>query len=284
MPKSFHLYLDETGTRKLNKNRESTEKYEAFGIGGFLIREEDIEIAKQAHDDLCSKWNINYPLHLTKIRNGNSPFGWLRRIEGDVERLRTIEAFNTDLGDCLKKFPMIGLGCVVNKQKFYTEASEQYPKSRWAICKTAFTITLERAARFAIDENRKLRVYIEASGEKDDRRLIQYFNEMKIGGNPFNKENSSKYSPLSQYELADVLYDIQVHKKSEGKLIHFADILAYPIMRGAYPDKPYWLHSFLMNSGILSDAILPTEAIPVRGIKYAHFKSSANFPLVPNAD
>jgi hypothetical protein len=73
MTKKYILYFDDTGSRDPEKSPYTTARkdgMDCFGLGGILIKEEDIEETLQKYKSFCSEWNIDYFLHSTKIRGG----------------------------------------------------------------------------------------------------------------------------------------------------------------------------------------------------------------------
>jgi hypothetical protein len=83
MPEKYLLYFDDTGSRDPDRNAciPRHDKMDCFGLGGILIKEEDIEAILQKHKSFCAEWNIDYPLHSSKIRGGQGKFGWLKKPE-----------------------------------------------------------------------------------------------------------------------------------------------------------------------------------------------------------
>ena len=81
----FHLYFDDTGNRDPDKftyaSHERDDQMDCFGLGGILIKEDDIDKIIQAHKTFCSAHNISYPLHSWSIRGGRGKFGWLKTPE-----------------------------------------------------------------------------------------------------------------------------------------------------------------------------------------------------------
>jgi len=66
----YHLFLDDTGSRDPDhiQPEQRRDKMDCFGLGGILIKEEDVEHLKQAHEAFCAKHVITYPLHSQEIR------------------------------------------------------------------------------------------------------------------------------------------------------------------------------------------------------------------------
>ena len=59
------------------------------------------------------------------------------------------------------------------------------------MCKTAYSILIERAAKYADREDRKLEVYFEQAGKKEDRNILIYTKELKVHGSPFRRIHQS---------------------------------------------------------------------------------------------
>ena len=74
MPEKYLLYFDDTGSRDPDRNECTPrhDKMDCFGLGDILIKEEDIEAILQKHKSFCAEWNIDYPLHSSKIRGGRA--------------------------------------------------------------------------------------------------------------------------------------------------------------------------------------------------------------------
>lgn len=150
MPKAVHFYIDDSGTRTID--REPTpfdpNKPNHFALGGILVLEEDEAAVRSAHHELCSKWKIDYPLHSVDIRHGSSRFSWLRRDSPEYE------PFMRDLTNALTRLPITALACVMDRPGYDRRYRETYPRSLWHLCRTVFTVAVERAAKYARDLGR----------------------------------------------------------------------------------------------------------------------------------
>jgi len=144
----------------------------------------------------------------------------------------------------------------------------EYGPRRWSLCRTAFKIAVERAAKFARSEEARLRVFVEQSDKPNEERLKGYFNALRKEGSPFNKETSAKYSPLSAAELAETLLEFGV-KTKKSITMQVADLALWPVCHGKYhPDNI--AHVALMEKGKLLDALC-SEQNGLQGIKYSCF-------------
>lgn len=59
--------------------------------------------------------------------------------------------------------------------------------------KSAFSILIERSAKYAAINNGSLMVYFEAAGKNEDNLLKQYFYDLRAKGQSFNITTSDKY-------------------------------------------------------------------------------------------
>ena len=102
---------------------------------------------------------------------------------------------------------------------------------------TAFTVVVERAAKFARGRGCRLRVHVERSDRSTDRRLQSYYEDMRSVGHPFNRDNAAKYAPLSADSLRATLLEFRTKQKT-SPLIQIADLCLWPRCTGGYaPDN-----------------------------------------------
>lgn len=52
----------------------------------------------------------------------------------------------------MRDAPVIGLACVIDWPGYNKRYAEKYAENRWMLCKTAFSVVVERAAKFAISK------------------------------------------------------------------------------------------------------------------------------------
>jgi hypothetical protein len=135
------------------------------------------------------------------------------------------------------------------------------------LCKTAFTVVVERSAKFARDSGRKLRIYVEKSDKTTDRLLRDYYDELRTTGHPFDVASASKYVPLTPAELRETLYEFKTKDKS-SPLMQVADVLLWPMCIGGY-DPSNRSYIALKDAGTLIDCKLAPEELPHKGIKYS---------------
>ena len=101
-----------------------------------------------------------------------------------------------DLQNFILSLPIIGMACVIHRTGYVNRYKGQYQERLWLMCKTTYSILIERTAKFADDNNRKLEVFFEPTGKKEDRAIKQYARDLKRVGPPFNETSSSDYRPL----------------------------------------------------------------------------------------
>ena len=138
------------------------------------------------------------------------------------------------------------------------------------LCKTAFSVAVERAAKYARKHGCKLKVFVERCDKPSDRMIESYYDDLRAKGMPFAADTSEKYAPLSQAELHETLYEFRKKDKTSPPM-QMADLYLWPMCIGGYhpENRPY---ARLKGDGKLIDCGLEAEAIPFLGIKYSCFE------------
>ncbi|MDR4483188.1 MAG: DUF3800 domain-containing protein [Nitrospirales bacterium] len=266
MTKKYVLYFDDTGSRDPDKtdypNRQ--DEMDCFGLGGFLLKEEDIPELRKKHQTFCEKWSINYPLHSQSIRGGRNQFGWLRQTPEKAF------LFYSELNELLLDLPLIGIACVIDRPGYVARYKTKYPASLWYMCKTAFSILVERSAKFADEQARQLEIVFEGSGPKEDRDIKAYLRELKKIGNPFSQETSEGYTPLTAEDYRRIILGEPHQKSKKIPMLQIADLVLYPIAKGGY-DRNYKPYKELLEGGKLIDKFFAEDHLLFRGIKYSCF-------------
>jgi len=264
MKKVFHLYLADTGTRHPDKKvgRAPAHGYDWFGLGGVLISKTDQQSFYNNYSVFVQKWNLDSPLHSSEIRAKSDGFAFLGLLS-ELEQ----KNFYEDLYQLMAAAPVLGIACIVDRPGYNYRYLEKYGRQRWSLCKTAFPIVIERAAKFAQENGAQLRVYLEKSDKKTDRIMREYYDEMRNNGTPFACATSEKYQPLSSSELHEILYEFRVTGKT-NPLMQLADLYLWPMAIGGYNSSnlPYVR---LKEDKKLMDCVLTEEDIPHKGIKYS---------------
>lgn len=266
MSNILNFYMDDSGTRTPNRKPLTYDPKvrDFFALGGILINEEAEGLARKLYSDFCSRWSISYPLHSVEIRHGTGRFTWLKR--DNTERGR----FMHGLTRMLLSLDVLGVACVIDRPGYDARYREKYGRRQWHLCQTAFSIVVERAAKFARREGRKLRVMPERSNKSDDSRLARYFRELKINGPPFDGSSSAEYEPLTARELAEALHEVRFKSKS-SPMSQVADLFLWPIATAGY-DSSNRAYVALRNAGRLIENRLPAQTATTGGSKYSCFE------------
>lgn len=263
----LNLYLDDSGTRHPSKKqgKKAAHGYDWFALGGVLVREEDEDKARHLHAAFVEKWGVITPLHSSEIRSQNEGFLWLR---DKTKEERAV--FSEDLYCLMRDAPVTGIACVIDRPGYNARYAEKYLKDRWMLCKTAFSVIVERAAKVAISQGRRLRVLPEKCNKPEDAALTAYYRELRIDGLPFDTKNSEKYAPLTKDQFAATLYDLRFKEKS-SPLAQLADLYLWPVCMGGYHpgNRPY---RRLLEDGKLIECLLPEADHATLGSKYSCFE------------
>jgi hypothetical protein len=268
MTKKYILYFDDTGTRDPDKtsfqelSTPRRDGMDCFGLGGIIIKEEDIDGILQKHRDFCGEWNIDYPLHSSRIRGRQGKFGWLKKSGNEELFLPAIEEF-------LLSLPIISIACVIDRCGYVDRYKTRHDRL-WFMCKTAFCILVERTAKFVEGNGRKLEIFFEKSGKNEDRKIVQYLKDLKQQGNPFTPKTSGEYSPLTSEDYRRIILGDPRGKTKNVPMLQIADLVLYPIAKGAY-DSHYRPYNKLREAGKLIDVCFSKDQVPFLGIKYSCF-------------
>jgi hypothetical protein len=258
--------MDDSGTRNPDKKIVDVSTYrDWFALGGILLKEEDEGMVRTAHANFCEKWGIAYALRSYDIRLMARRYSWLSKLHAK-ER----SEFMRDLTRMLVGLPVIGYAAVIDRPGYNRRYRAKYGRQTWQLCRTAFAVICERAAKKARADGCKLRVYVEEGDKTADGYIRNYYADLRTKGMPFASDNMAKYAPLSTEELADTLYDLDFKSKS-SPLDQIADLYLYPMARGGY-DPDYAPYLSLHENKKLIDDHLPAEEIPHLGIKYSCFE------------
>lgn len=266
MPNTINLYLDDSGTRYPDHapGRLPKHGYDYFALGGVLIKEEDENIARELYSNFCKKWQINYPLHSVDIRGKQKQFKWVGNLTENKQVL-----FYEELYQLLAQSPVIGIACIIDRPGYNHRYLERYGHQRWLLCKTAFTVLIERAAKYSDEQGYKLRVLPEKCNKKEDGMLKEYYQYLKNNGMPFDQNTSSNYTPLNADDFKRLLYEFKLKEKS-SPIVQLADLYLWPMAIGGYDrnNRPY---KRLLQDKKLIDCFCEQDLLPFQGIKYSCF-------------
>jgi hypothetical protein len=263
----LNLYLDDSGTRHPSKKpgKMPAHGFDWFALGGVLVRDEDEEEARRLHAVFVGKWGVTAPLHSSEIRSRNEGFLWLRDKSRDDQG-----AFYEDLYCLMRDAPVTGIACVIDRPGYNVRYAEKYTGNRWMLCKTAFSVIVERAAKFAVSQGYRLRVLPEKCNKPEDAALRAYYRELRSEGLPFDAKNSGKYAPLTKDQFAATLYDLRFKAKS-SPMAQLADLYLWPVCMGGYHpgNRPY---RRLLEDRKLIECLLPEADHATLGSKYSCFE------------
>jgi hypothetical protein len=265
MPKLSCFYFDDSGTRNPDQRPQKDSFRDWFALGGILINEEDEYAAEALHADFCDHWKIDYPLHSFDIRQRTGRFAWLNTLES-----KQYDRFMSDLTGMLVKMPVTGHACVIDRPGYDARYREKHAGNRWMLCRTAFTVICERAAKIASRVSRRLRLYPEDGDPTANAFVRTYYRELLTGGMPFEPGSSAKYRPLSALDFRTTLYGLKFKRKSSA-LAQIADLYLYPLCRGRY-EPAYRPYLVLREQKKTIDDVIPYNLVEQMGLKYSCFE------------
>lgn len=160
MVQIMHLYCDDSGTRHPDRAPQDLPAHgrDWFALGGVLIKQEDEALTRQAHSAFMLRWGLDpklNPLHSSDIRARTGHFSWLPGESAERQRL-----FIDELYELMRLPPFIGIARVIDRPGYEARYRDQYGRNRWSLCRTAFSVLVERAAKHARAEGYKLKVFV----------------------------------------------------------------------------------------------------------------------------
>jgi hypothetical protein len=264
--KRVHLYFDDSGVRRADRNQENARRdgMDYFALGGILIHEEGIGALIAEHRKLTAKWKVAAPLHSTRIRGRRGAFAWL-----GTDRNRE-EDFLGDLETTIIGLPITCIACVIDRPGYVARYAERY-KEPWLLCKTAFAILIERAAKYASRSGARLEMYFEQAGEQEDRDILSYARALETQGMPFDEASSGAYEGLRPNDFKALILGQPNRVTKQVPMMQIADLLLYPMVKGGY-DPGYRPYAKLMEARRIIDAELKPADCASLGVKYSCFE------------
>jgi hypothetical protein len=263
-----HFYIDDSGPRDPDRKPDPHARGpDFFALGGLIIDQANEAAAKEMVNQFRARWPEmrDEPLRSYDIRWKQKRFRWL----ADVGAARR-DAFFEGLTALITSLPLHVLACVVDRNGYNRRYTIPYGRKRWSLCKTAFNIAVERAAKVAAHRNSRLRVYVEQTDKKTEAHLLGYFNDMRNIGLPFDPSTSAQYRPLPQEQLHRTLLEFRVKSKS-STLMQIADLVLWPVCQGGY-DTTHRAYMHLKEAGKLVEFECTTDN-GLLGTKYSCFDS-----------
>ena len=212
MADNYVLYLDECGDQNLSS---FDPQFPIFTLCGVVVSEEQDELLADRINSLkIDIWNnTNIILHSRDIRKCQNGFEVLFDLE---VKKRFIESVNDILGDDI----YIIICCAILKEPYI----RQYGKLN-DVYGLSLSYIMERVV-FYLDsvgkDNIELRTVIERRGKKEDKSLLNYYNQLLDRGTYWvNGDRMRRY-----FKRFDMRW------KSENVVgLQVADLVAYPITR-----------------------------------------------------
>lgn len=260
------FYMDETGNRRPDQKPDrGRERRDWFGFGGVLINREDKAEAHEKWQAMVDAWRILHPFHISDMLSETKKWSWLSRI---TEERRS--DFWRDYRKFLSNAPVIGHACIINRPGYVARGYlEKHGADRWLLCRTAFDIAVERAAKYARSVDCKLSVVCEGAAGYD--HIVRgYFDDLKSNGLGFAEGASDKYGPLTQGEFAETLGSFETKGKA-SRLLQVADSYIYAIARGKYDQRFHLWRELRDHRRIINFQLGEADLIKAMGVKYSCF-------------
>ena len=260
---SYLLYVDETGT---SLRSDSNSKYPFFGIGGILVKRSDLATIATLRTNLNNDWPKinNSPLHSYELRHRTGNFRWLEK-EPPGEQARFFQQLSSMIG----RVPAIATACIVEKEGYFYRYQKRYGKHLWDMRKSAFSIIVERAAKFVDRQNESMEVCFERSSKVFDEMIIECYKSLIQTGSPFQRNYSSAYNPGNAAFFARVLAGVR-QKTKKSPAMQIADLCLFALAQKKI-DVNYQPYLTLLENNMVIDQHIPEADIYEIGVKYYCF-------------
>lgn len=138
------------------------------------------------------------------------------------------------------------------------------------MCKTAYSILIERVVKYVESKGGVLEICFEQVGKSEDAAIYKYTRDLKEQGSPFDKDRSIEYIELENNNYKSTLLGNPKRKTKNNLFIQIADLYLYPMIKRKYDSLyPPWLALF-KNKKVI-DACLRKTQYKTLGIKYSCF-------------
>lgn len=269
------FYIDDSGTRGVDRPSTSPpSKPDWFAFGGVLFNDENKPDIERAYDRFVGLWpRIAGPLHSNEIRMKEQEFDFLKGLSS-----RMVGHFHDELADFLLNLPVVVHACIIDRPGYLDRFGPVHGHERlWKLCKSAFVIAVERAAKYAEQRGRRLRLAVERNSKREDQAVRGYLDELLEHGPPFGAANSSRYSPMTAARLRNVVSRTIEFTTKKSRCMQIADLFLYPVTQEHYcPQYGPLLAS--KAAGKLIDQHLSIQQVASGGIKYYCFPENTKAP------
>lgn len=164
---------------------------------------------------------------------------------------------------------------MIDRPGYVARYSQLYEGQPWRLCKTAFAILAERAAKYASRCGANLEIYFEQSGKQEDRDIQTYGRGLETEGMPFDGSASGVYDALQPDDFKAIVVGQPNRVTKKVPMIQIADLVLFPMVKFGYePDyRPY---AKLLEAKRIVDCHLKPEELPSLGVKYSCFDKGKN--------
>lgn len=186
----------------------------------------------------------------------------------EQERAQFMEDLTATIVGC----PIVVHACVISRSGYFNRYIKKYGVNTWEMMRSAFSILVERTAKYVAINNGTLMVYYEKAGKVEDKLIEQYFRELRSSGHPFNPATAAKYSPMPASQMSELLRGIEGKGKNRPEL-QLADLCLLPIiMSKEKPDNQPFVA--MKEEKLVVDCRLQPDQIVALGIKYYCFDNA----------
>jgi hypothetical protein len=261
---TYDLYVDDSGTRRLDTpTATSKDGPDAFALGGVLVAS---ELARHLAEEILAfkaRCGVKSYLRSYDIRQRKHEFAWINKQPDRAERLYA------EIDALVERMPAWATAVVIDRPGYNARYREKYGKDRWELSKSAYDILIERNANIADADGRRLKVFVEETGKREDRLIRAYHTSLRTNGLQFQQQTSAKYHPLTPVDFARITMKSPQFTKKGNPLNDLADLVLFPLVLAKYnPDyRPY---RCLLNAGKVIDCRLGDGAVDC-GVKYYCF-------------
>jgi hypothetical protein len=195
------------------------------------------------------------------MRSEKKKFAWIGRLKAE-DRDRFWSSYRTFLAN----LPVAGTGCVIDRPGYVARGyGKRDGDAKWLLCRSAFDIVVERAAKLAKQQGRRLKIFYEMADPSTNEMIENYFYNIKENGLGFDATTSAKYLPLTAAEFQHLLLDIEGKDKS-NRIMQIADSYVYAIARGSY-DRKFDIYRRLAEAGRLVTSQVAPQFAAILGVK-----------------
>lgn len=211
----YYLFLDECGDQNLSN---FSPEFPIFTLSGIIVSDEQYKIIVEQVNTLKSHfWNDKKViLHSRDIRKCQNGFEILFDLE--IKAL-----FYQDLNSILGENDYTIVACSILKDKYirrYGKLSDVYAISLSFIMERAVFLLDKEQKR--LEKNIELHIIAERRGKKEDKALLDYYNELLDRGTYFVDEKRLK-NYFKSFQFKD--------KRDNIVGLQISDLVAYPITR-----------------------------------------------------